>query len=60
MEVLERIMTSDKLVEMLNTAIDSYGNRPVFVEINGHRYIINDLSFTSHGKDFTLILNDVN
>lgn len=60
MEVLERVMTSDKLVEMLKTAIESYGNRPMFVEINGRRYIINDLSFTAHGKDFTLILNEAN
>lgn len=60
MKSLEKVMTSDKLVEMLDAAMDTYGNRPVFVEINGHKYIINDLSFTSHGKDFTLILNDVN
>ena len=47
---------SDKLAEMLQTATEYYGNRPVFVEINGHRYTINDISFTAHGKDYTLVL----
>ena len=57
MEDLEKVIMSDELIEMLKTAVDSYGNRPVFVEINGHRYIINDLSFTACGRDYTLILN---
>ena len=56
MEDKENVIMSDKLAEMLQTATEYYGNRPVFVEINGHRYTINDISYTAHGKDYTLVL----
>lgn len=52
-----RTISSDELVKMLTDAISIYGNRPVFVEVNDKRYIINDLEFTANGKDFKLILN---
>lgn len=57
MEDLEKVIMSDELIEMLKTATEHYGNRPVFVEINGKRYTVNDISFTAHGRDYTLILN---
>lgn len=52
-----RTISSDELIKMLTDAIGIYGNRPVFVEVNDKRYIINDLELTANGKDFKLILN---
>lgn len=52
-----RTLSSNELVKMLTDAISIYGDRPVFVEVNNQRYIINDLEFTANGKDFKLILN---
>lgn len=52
-----KTLSSDELIKMLTTAVQAYGNRPVFVEINDHRYMINDLIFAANGKDFKLILN---
>lgn len=52
-------ITSVKLIDMLKDAISICGDRPVFVEINGKRYLINDLEFTMNGASYTLILNNV-
>ena len=57
MDVTKGTISSDELVKMLTDAIGTYGNRPVFVEVNDKRYIVNDLEFTANGKDYKLILN---
>lgn len=50
-------MQLDELIDILTNAVKIYGNRPVFVNINDKRYIINDLKLTAKGKTFELILN---
>ena len=52
-EKTETILTED-LVMMLEKAKAAYGNRPVFVEINGKPYLINDLKLTATGQTFVL------
>ena len=48
---------SEDLIKMLSDATNTYGNRPVFVIVNGQRYIINDLELTANGSDYILILD---
>ncbi|MBQ8218555.1 MAG: hypothetical protein IJZ79_02295 [Bacilli bacterium] len=52
-------INSTQLIELLTTATTAYGDRPVFVEVNGHRYIVNDLEFSAKGNTYNLVLNDV-
>lgn len=51
-----KTLKADELVKMLKDAILIYGDRPVFVEINGHNYLINDMEFTVNGDRYTLYL----
>ena len=48
-------ISSEELVNMLSNAMKIYGNRPVFVEINNRKYIVNDLEFSANGKVFALV-----
>lgn len=50
-------ISSDQLIKMLQDAVSVYGNRLVFVEINGHRYIINDMEFSVNGESYNILLS---
>lgn len=45
---------ASELEEMLKKAKESYGDRPVKVEMNGKLYVVNDLRFSHNGTDFLL------
>ena len=51
-----KILKASELVKMFKDAILIYGDRPVFVKINGHNYLINDMEFAVNGDRYTLYL----
>lgn len=56
-ELLATTISSKDLIKILSDATNTYGDRPVWVIVNGQRYIINDLELTANGNDYKLILN---
>lgn len=53
-----KIATALELISMLQKAVDTYGDRPVKVNVNNHNYIVNDLEFTDKGNVYTLVYKD--
>ena len=51
-----KLPMASELIQMLQTAIDTYGDRPVKVEINDKLAIVNDLKFSTKGNDYILFL----
>lgn len=53
---MEPIMAQE-LIDLLSRTVSVFGNRPVFVEVMGRKYLFNDLSFSANGNSYTLCLN---
>lgn len=53
---MEPIMAHE-LIDLLSRTVSVFGDRPVFVEVMGREYLVNDLSFSANGNSYTLCFN---
>lgn len=57
METL-KVPFAKELIDELHKAVETYGNRPVKIEVNNKLYAVNDLKFSASGKEYILFLNN--